>query len=298
MSSDTKDLHTRTMAGIGYALAGFSIFSIQDATVKWLVTTLPVWQVLFLRSILIVILCLSITGPKRVVELTQSSNRNALLIRSALILIAWLAYFTASRSLHLAELVTIYFSTPIFAVVLSVLVLKETVGLVRWAATLIGFIGVIIAAAPAGSVDLIPIALVLIAAFCWAWTNILVRLISRKESSLSLMLASNGVVILVCGVTLPFVWVTPDLNSLLLLLLLGGVGASGQFLMFEGYRLAPASAVAPFEYITLIWSFGWGFLIWGDWPPVAVFEGATLILASGLALIVVEGWKSRTLQRA
>ncbi|NBQ39355.1 MAG: EamA/RhaT family transporter, partial [Alphaproteobacteria bacterium] len=101
MSTEAKELHTRTMAGIGNALAGFSIFSIQDAVVKWLVTTLPVWEVLFSRSILIVILCLSITGPRRVVELTQSSNRNALLIRSALILIAWLAYFTASRSLHL-----------------------------------------------------------------------------------------------------------------------------------------------------------------------------------------------------
>ncbi len=298
MSQEAKDHHTRTMAGIGYALAGFSIFSIQDATVKWLVTTLPVWEVLFSRSILIVLLCLSLTGPKRVVELARSSNRNALLIRSALILAAWLAYFTASRSLHLAELVTIYFSTPIFAVILSVFVLKETVGWVRWGATIIGFIGVVVAAAPAGSVDLIPIVLVLIAAFCWAWTNILVRLISRKESSLSLMLASNGVVILVCGVTLPFVWVTPDVTSLLLLLLLGGVGASGQFLLFEGYRLAPASAVAPFEYITLIWSFMWGFLIWGDWPPVAVFEGASLILASGLTLIIFEGWRSRLLQRA
>ena len=205
MSQEAKDLQTRTMAGIGYALAGFSIFSIQDATVKWLVTSLPVWEVLFSRSLWIVILCLSITGPRRMVELAQSSNRNALLIRSALILVAWLAYFTASRSLHLAEMVTLYFSAPIFAVVLSILVLKETVGLVRWGATLLGFVGVVIAAEPAGAINLVPVILVLVAAFCWAWTNILVRLISRKESSLSLMLASNGVVILVCGVTLPFV---------------------------------------------------------------------------------------------
>ena len=154
------------------------------------------------------------------------------------------------------------------------------------------------AAGPAGAVNLVPVILVLVAAFCWAWTNILIRLISRKESSLSLMLASNSVVILVCGVTLPFVWVTPDVNSVLLLVLLGAVGASGQFLMFEGYRLAPASALAPFEYITLIWSFLWGFLIWGDWPPTAVFTGAGLIIFSGLALIMVEGFKSRRLQRA
>ena len=298
MSSEASHRQSRTMLGIGYALAGFSIFSIQDATVKWLVTSLPVWEVLFLRSILIVIGCLAITGPRRLVDIATGPNRNALLIRTALILTAWLAYFTASRSLHLAELVTIYFSTPIFAVILSVFVLKETVGLARWAATLVGFTGVVIAASPAGAVHFVPVILVLVAAFSWAWTNILVRMISSKESSLNLMLASNAGVVVVCVLTLPFVWVTPDLFSLLLILMLGLVGASGQFLLFEGYRLAPASAVAPFEYITLIWSFGWGFLIWGDWPPLAVFQGAGLILASGLCLILAESWKSHSLRRA
>jgi S-adenosylmethionine uptake transporter len=283
----------RTLLGIGYALIGFSIFSIQDATVKWLVATLPVWQVLFSRSILIVVLCLFLLGPQRAVELARGSSRTQLLIRSSLILMAWLAYFTASRSLHLTEMVTIYFSTPIFAVIMSIFILKETVGFARWAATIIGFIGVIIAAGPAGSTDFIPVLLVLFAALCWAATNVLVRLIGRKEGSLSLMLASNAIVALVCSVTLPFVWITPSLNEILLILMLGVVGASGQYFMFEGYRLAPASAVAPFEYITLIWAFGWGFLIWGDFPPLPVFIGAALILASGFGLVIVEALTER-----
>ncbi len=283
----------RTLLGIGYALIGFSIFSIQDATVKWLVATLPVWQVLFSRSLLIVVLCLFLLGPTRAVELAKGSSRTQLLMRSSLILMAWLAYFTASRSLHLAEMVTIYFSTPIFAVVMSIFFLKETVGPARWAATIIGFIGVIIAASPAGSSDMIPVLLVLFAALCWGATNILVRLIGRKEGSVSLMLASNAIVVLVCATTLPFVWITPTSFEFLLILLLGVVGASGQYFMFEGFRLAPASAVAPFEYITLIWSFGWGFLIWGDFPPTPVFIGASLILSSGLGLVIVEALAAR-----
>lgn len=283
----------RTLLGIGYALIGFSIFSIQDATVKWLVATLPVWQVLFSRSILIVVLCLFLLGPTRAVELAKGSSRTQLLMRSSLILMAWLAYFTASRSLHLAEMVTIYFSTPIFAVVMSIFFLKETVGLARWAATIIGFIGVVIAASPAGSSDIIPVLLVLFAALCWGATNILVRLIGRKEGSVSLMLASNAIVVIVCATTLPFVWITPTPFEFLLILLLGVVGASGQYFMFEGFRLAPASAVAPFEYITLIWAFGWGFLIWGDFPPMPVFIGAGLILSSGLGLVIVEALTAR-----
>ncbi|MEN9754639.1 MAG: hypothetical protein RLZ07_1021 [Pseudomonadota bacterium] len=291
--SSSDPPQNRTLLGIGYALIGFSIFSIQDATVKWLVATLPVWQVLFSRSLLILILCLFLLGPKRAVELAKGSSRKQLMLRSALILAAWLAYFTASRSLHLAEMVTIYFSTPIFSVVMSIIFLKETVGLARWAATLVGFAGVVIAAGPAGSADIIPVLLVLFAALCWGATHILVRMIGRKEGSLSLMLASNAIVVLVCATTLPFVWITPSPFEFLLLLLLGAVGASGQYFMFEGYRLAPASAVAPFEYITLLWAFGWGFLIWGDFPPVPVFIGASLILTSGLGLVIVEALAAR-----
>lgn len=237
--SSSDPPQNRTLLGIGYALIGFSIFSIQDATVKWLVATLPVWQVLFSRSLLILILCLFLLGPKRAVELAKGSSRKQLMLRSALILAAWLAYFTASRSLHLAEMVTIYFSTPIFSVVMSIIFLKETVGLARWAATLVGFAGVVIAAGPAGSADIIPVLLVLFAALCWGATHILVRMIGRKEGSLSLMLASNAIVVLVCATTLPFVWITPSPFEFLLLLLLGAVGASGQYFMFEGYRLAP-----------------------------------------------------------
>ena len=298
MTSAEHKLQSRTMLGIGYAMAGFSVFSVQDAVVKWLVTSLPVWEVLCIRSALIVIIGLAITGPRQALALVHSPNRKALLIRSALILVAWLAYFTASRSLHLAELVTIYFSAPIFVVILSIFVLKETVGLVRWGATLLGFVGVVVAAGPKSLVDPLPIALTLLAAFCWAWTHILVRMISQKETTINMMLTSNGVVILVSVLPLPFVWVTPDLTGLVLIVGLGLVGALGQYLMFEGYRLAPASAVAPFEYITLLWAFGWGFLIWGDWPPQAVFEGAALILVSGLALIFAESLKSRRLARA
>lgn len=281
------------MLGIGYALIGFSIFSIQDATVKWLVARLPVWEVLFSRSILIVTLCMFLLGPARVRELATGTSRNQLLLRSSLILMAWLSYFTASRSLHLAEMVTIYFSTPIFAVIMSIVFLKETVGLARWAATILGFVGVVIAAQPGDTTHIVPVLLVLFAALCWAATNILVRLIGRKEGSLSLMLASNAIVVLVCASTLPFVWLTPTSFECLLLLLLGFVGASGQYFMFEGFRLAPASAIAPFEYITLVWAFGWGFLIWGDWPPFPVFIGAAFILVSGIGLVFVEALRAR-----
>jgi len=288
----------RTLSGIGYALAGFSIFSLQDATVKWLVTSLPIWEILFFRSILIIVLVTAITGPRNLRAIVANPNRGTLLLRGGIILAAWLAYFTAAKSLHLAELVTLYFSTPVFVVVLSIFMLGERVTRMRWLATILGFTGVVIAANPSPSMDLVPIALTLFAAASWALTNILVRLISRTETTLNLMVASSALFVVVCGVTLPFTWVTPDLFSALLIVGLGCVGGLGQYLLFEGYRLAPASAVAPFEYVTLVWAFVWGFLIWRDWPAPTVFAGAALIMTSGLGMIYVENRTLRRLRQA
>lgn len=298
MTKDLPPLQNRPMLGIGHALIGFSIFSVQDATVKWLVETVPVWEVLFIRSVIIMTIASFIVGPGQIGKMVNGPNRVPLLIRSSLILTAWITYFTAAKSLHLAELVTIYFSTPIFAIVLSIFALKERVGPARWIATILGFIGVVIAANPTGQREYLPILLTIIAAISWAWTNILIRMISRTETTLSLMVASNALFVVACGMMLPFVWVTPDLFHLGLMIMLGFVGALGQYFLFEGYRLAPASAVAPFEYITLVWAFGWGYLIWHDWPPLAVFIGAAVILTSGLGLISVEFWANRKLKRA
>lgn len=289
MSASANALPTRTMAGIGHALAGFSIFSIHDAAVKWLVADLPVWEVLFLRSTVIVVLTLVLTGGGRLKEVALGPNRNALLLRSLFILAAWLAFFTAARSLHFAELITIYFATPLFGLILSIVILKERVGFWSWAATMVGLAGVVIAAGPSGSVSLLPVLLTLTAALLWGCTNVLIRLLSRSTTTLTLMLASNSLFVVVCGASLPWTWVTPDSFSLALILCLGLVGGLGQYMLFEGYRLAPVSIVAPLEYVSLIWAFVWGFVIWGDVPVAAVLIGAALILASGLALI----WSER-----
>ena len=198
MPAQDHDTPGRTLSGIAHALAGFSIFSIQDAIVKWLVSTLPVWEILFFRSIVIVTILACFLGPQRIIGVIQGPNRSMLILRSALILGAWLAYFTAARSLHLAELVTIYFSTPVFVVVLSILALKERVGPARWAATILGFFGVVIATNPTGSPPLGPILLTLLAAFMWAWTNILVRIMSRSVTTVDLMIASNALFVVVC----------------------------------------------------------------------------------------------------
>jgi len=276
------------MAGVILSVAGYSIFSLQDAMVKWLVASHAVPQILFMRSATIVLLCLAIGRRTLLTQMLASSNKRPLLFRGALILVAWFCYYNAARHLQLAELVTIYFAAPMFVTVLSVLVLHEKVRWPRWAGVSLGFAGVVIACQPGRLGLSIPIGLTLLAALVWAYTNVLVRQISRLETTMMQMLFSNGAFTLVCGLSLPWVWTPTAPAEYLLMMALGLTGAVGQYLLFEGFRLAAASLVAPFEYVTLLWAFCLSYLIWGDIPHAAVFLGAGLIAASGLLVMVGE----------
>ena len=279
-------------AGILLSISGYFVFSFQDATVKWLVADHPVMQVLFMRSISIVVLCLLLGRGRLVRQAIGSRNKGPLLLRGAFILAAWSCYYTASRAMPLAQLVTIYFATPLIVTVMSVVFLKEQVRWPRWAGVALGLIGVVIACDP-GRVGITwPVGLVLLAAVLWAYTNILVRQISRYETTVTQMLFSNSAFAIACGATLPWLWVQPSAGELGLMLALGLIGAAGQFLLFEGFRLAAASLVAPFEYTSLVWAFCLSYLIWGDIPKFQVFLGAGLIIASGL-LVVFGEWQTR-----
>ncbi len=135
-------------AGIVLSISGYFVFAFQDATVKWLVADHSVMQVLFMRSITIVVLCLVLGRGALVRQAVGSRNKGPLLLRGAFILAAWCCYYTASRDMPLAQLVTIYFATPLIVTVMSVLILKEQVRWQRWAGVALGLLGVIIACDP------------------------------------------------------------------------------------------------------------------------------------------------------
>ncbi len=285
MLSRPSDHAPRPLVGIALACSGYSLFAIQDAVVKWLVADYAVPQILFMRSIMIVVVAGIMVRRLQHPSILKSPHRKSLLLRAGLMLSAWMAYYSAARHLGLAEITTMYFSAPVMVVMLSILVLKEDVGLMRWLACLGGFAGVLLAANPAQAPSLVPAAMVIFAGFCWAWSTVLVRLVSRTESTLNQMMATSFLFVVACGVTLPWVWKTPDLFGWILMVGLGLVAAAGQYLLYEGFRHAPASTLAPMEYSGLVWAFLYGYLIWSEVPTLNVVAGAVLIVASSLALV-------------
>lgn len=276
------------MFGVALAVAGYFLFSLQDALVKWLVADNSVWQILLVRSLTILLLCVAIGRGPLLRQAVATPRKTALMLRGAVILAAWLCYYSAARYLQLAELTTIYFAAPMIVTVLSVMILGERVAWSRWGGTAIGFVGVVIACDPGGVGITGPVALVLISAALWAYSNILVRRISMVETTLMQMLYSGLTFAAACLAALPWTWQAPTALDIGLMVALGVVSAAAQYLLLEGIRRAPASLIAPFEYSSLLWAFLLSYAIWLDVPRLPVFVGAAIILCSGLLVIAGE----------
>ena len=286
---DSSSTKRSVLWGIYCSLGAFFLFSCQDAAVKWLVATIAVPQILFFRSMTIVAL---ISAQKRGFsawsQLYHSPDRWPLVFRGLLMLGAWLFFYNAAKTLPLAELTVIYYGSPLIVTLLSVPVLGEKVPASRWFATIIGFAGVITACLPHDASQPLAMGLAGIAAVFWAISMLLMRSIAGRASASVIMLSQNLTLGLGCLPALGFIWVTPSVFDMALIIAIGVGSALGQYLIYRAAQVAPASVVAPMEYSSLFWAFGLGYLIWGDVPADTVFLGGAMIMISGITMIMVE----------
>ncbi|MFC7497754.1 DMT family transporter [Enterovirga sp. GCM10030262] len=207
--------------------------------------------------------------------------------------------FTALSYLPLAEATTIGFAAPLFAVILSALVLKEHVGRHRWSAVAIGFIGVLIVMRPQGSdLPAIGLAIAALSALGVACVTITIRQIGRTESTQTTVLWFTGLSMLATGALMPFFaeWHEPRIWAILLAL--GFFGGVAQLLLTAALRFAPVPVIVPFDYAQLIWAVLLGWLIWETQPPATTWLGAAVIIASGLYTLYREHKLGREKPRA
>ncbi|HTO27601.1 MAG TPA: DMT family transporter, partial [Devosia sp.] len=249
---------------------------------------LPAPQILFVRSAVIIALCLAIGRTGVVIDLWHSRNRMLILGRGLMTLAAWVMYYSAGRELQLAEMTTLYYFAPVLTTVLAVIFLKEQLTLARIGAAAIGFFGVVVAANPSGFTIGLPVLLVLAAALCWAIAMILMRTISRSERTVVQVFAQSLIQFVVMGaVSLPF-WQGMGWREIALCIGAGLVGGLGQFTLVEAARRVPATVLGTVEYGALIWSFIFGYLFWAELPDSTVYVGAFLVVAAGLTLAMSE----------
>lgn len=205
--------------------------------------------------------------------------------RAALGLLGMFLNFGAVTLLPLAEATTLNFTTAIWAVILSALILRERVGLWRWSAVLLGFAGVIVIAQPGqGNIPLFGAAVALAAAFTIALISIQIRDLSRTEPSLTIVFWFSAFSLPLLALAMPFVATAHTPYQWSLLAGLGLFGLLGQFLLTAALRYGAVASVIVMDYSSLIWATLLGWWVFDRLPPAATWLGAPLIIAAGLVI--------------
>ncbi|SSW66951.1 DMT family transporter [Achromobacter agilis] len=298
MSTSTALPATQThsaAAGIACVVGGIFFLTLSDANAKWLGSAYNPLQILFLRALIALPFVMTLAlwlGGRRVLRTTHPGLH---LTRGAINVVSACCFYLGLRALPLAEATAIAFAAPLFVTALSVLILKERVDGKRWLAVLAGFAGVLIVVRPGTAAFQAATLLPLTTALLYAVMMITARGISRGEG----MLTTTFYIVLgqlVCSaVGLPWVWRTPAMDDLPYFGAVALFSTLGLALITQGFRIGPASVVAPFDYTGLIWATILGWLFWREAPDAYAYLGALFIAGSGVYIAVREARaKART----
>ncbi|MDE2403319.1 MAG: DMT family transporter [Sphingomonadales bacterium] len=202
--------------------------------------------------------------------------------------------FGAAMLLHLSEATTLNFTAPLFAVLITALVVREHVGPWRWTAVAFGFLGVLLIARP-GSTPLpaLGAACGLLAALFNAVISFQIRDLSRTEEPIRVVFWFAAFGTAIAGVMLPFVFHAHDGATWAILLAIGVIGTLAQLLMTAALRFGAVASVIVMDYTQLLWATLYGRLIWGDLPAATIWLGAPLIVVAGLVI----AWREHVLSR-
>jgi drug/metabolite transporter (DMT)-like permease len=279
--------------GVALKLASLLLFAVMSALIRGFGDTIPVGQVVFFRSVFAIVPVVIIYAARReLVTAVYTHRLRGHLGRGVISIFATFLSFAALGRLPLVDATAISFAAPLIVVALAALILKERVQAYRWSAVAIGFCGVIVMLTPYLDVGravatgaAIGALFALLAAFCNAGTAIETRRLTDTESTSAIVFYFSVFCALAGLLTLPFAWHPPselEFNKLVAIGVLAGVA---HILLTEGYRFAPASLLAPFEYAAMVWAFMLGYVMFGEMPTPAVLLGAVIIAAAGLFVI-------------
>src|SRR6266550_435791 len=243
--------------GIFYMVLSTVMFAGVNAIVKWEVALYPVGEVAFFRSAFAFFAVCGLILPRTGLAVLRTNRYREHLQRGLSQFGSMTCMFLAFRALSLGSAIAISFSAPLFTTLLSILILKEKVGLHRWSALIVGFIGVVVA----------------------------IRRMSATESTETLTVYQMTVITLCTMCLLPFGFTPPAWLDFVGLAFAGIGNGIAQYWWTRSLSLAPPSAVVPFNYLSLIWAAMLGFAIWGDVPTASLLVGSMIVVASGLYIL-------------
>ena len=258
-------------------------FSVMDIIVKWS-QHYPLGEVLFFRGFFGVIFYLFIIPSDRRKNFYYTMRAGLHFLRCGFCIMALVAIFIALRNLALATVVSISFAAPIFTNIFSIFLLREKVGIFRWLAVIIGFVGIIIITEPGlSSVNIYYIYPII---FCLglSYVAIAIRQLSKTEPVWLISLYFSVAITLLSLFTIPYGWIMPSLYDLAFLSFIGFFGGVANLWLSQSYKYSEVSLVTPLKYLALVFAIFFGYLIWGEIPTIKTLIGAGLVIISSLII--------------
>ena len=258
-------------------------FSLMDLIVKWS-DDYPVGQVLFFRGFCGIIPILFLIPKDRYFDFYKTTRPVLHFKRCLAGLIALVSIFVALRNLPLATVVSISFAAPIFITIFSIFLLNEKVGLYRWMAVLVGFLGIIFITEPGLSSLNVYYIYPIIFCLGLSYVAIAIRKLSSTEPAWLISFFFSFSIMLLSFLSFYQGWILPSLLDLFLLSMVGILGGLANLWLSQSYKYSEVSLVSPLKYLGLVFAIIFGYFIWNEIPTSKTLLGALLVIVSSIII--------------
>ena len=258
-------------------------FSLMDLIVKWS-DDYPVGQVLFFRGFCGIIPILFLIPKDRYFDFYKTTRPVLHFKRCLAGLIALVSIFVALRNLPLATVVSISFAAPIFITIFSIFLLNEKVGLYRWMAVLVGFLGIIFITEPGFSALNVYYIYPIIFCLGLSYVAIAIRKLSSTEPAWLISFFFSFSIMILSFLSFYQGWILPSLLDLFLLSMVGILGGLANLWLSQSYKYSEVSLVSPLKYLGLVFAIIFGYFIWNEIPTSKTLLGALLVIVSSIII--------------
>ena len=285
---------SKNQLGFFYMFISICAFSLMDVIVKWS-EAYPIGQVLFFRGFCGIITILFLIPKERYYDFYKTSRPLLHFKRCLAGLVALISIFIALRNLPLATVVSISFAAPIFTTIFSIFLLSEKVGLYRWLAVFVGFIGIIFISEPGfSSLNFYYIYPII---FCLglSYVAITIRKLSSTEPVWLIGFFFSFSIMILSFFTFYQNWIFPSFLDLFLLSMVGILGGLANLWLTQSYKFSEVSLVTPLKYLALVFAIMFGYFIWDEVPTMKTLVGASLVIISSFIIFRREMILKKTL---
>jgi drug/metabolite transporter (DMT)-like permease len=270
------------LQGIALLLSAVLIFATMDTTAKYLSRSYSVPMLMWARYFIHLVFMLLVFAPRLGAGVARTRRLGLQVLRALMLVLCTAFFFAALRVMPIAETTAIGFVSPFLVTLLSGPLLGERIDRRQWMAVAAGFAGVLIVVRPGGGLLSTAVLLPLCAALCYSLYQILTRKLAASENPVVTLFYTALVGALVASAMLPWFWIAPQPSHWGLLLLLGGGGAVGHYILIKAFERTAASVLAPFGYTQIVWVTALGYLVFGDFPDAVSLFGMAVIVSCGL----------------